>query len=195
MVTIRRYIGPEVLPFISDVAQLRIEVFAEFPYLYDGDLAYEENYLKAYAESPESLFVLVQDGADVVGVSTGIPLKHAEDAFRRPFQNIDIPVEDVFYFGESILRKPFRGHGMGTRFFEERERYAREKKYEWTAFCAVERDSAHPARPDDFQPLNAFWGRRGYLRRDDLQTELSWKEQGEETESAKPMTFWMRRLR
>jgi len=195
MVTIRRYIGPEVLPFISDVARLRIEVFAEFPYLYDGDLSYEEDYLSSYAESPESLFVLVQDGADVVGVSTGVPLMDAEEEFKLPFQKTGIPIEDVFYFGESVLRKPFRGHGMGTRFFEERERYAREKKFEWTAFCAVDRELSHPARPDDFQSLDAFWGRRGYTRRNDLQTEFSWKEHGEESESIKPMTFWIRRLR
>jgi hypothetical protein len=37
---------------VQDLAQLRITVFREFPYLYDGDLAYEQNYLRTYLDCP-----------------------------------------------------------------------------------------------------------------------------------------------
>ncbi len=38
---------------LPDVARLRIEVFRAWPYLYDGDLAYEEAYLRPYRDSPQ----------------------------------------------------------------------------------------------------------------------------------------------
>ena len=41
--------GADVRPFISDLARLRIQVFAEFPYLYAGELGYEEAYLQHLA--------------------------------------------------------------------------------------------------------------------------------------------------
>lgn len=196
MVSIRRYAGAQVLPFLKDLAALRIEVFREYPYLYDGNLSYEEGYLETYARAKDSVFVIVHDAESVVGASTGVPMVEETAPFKAPFLTQGWNPETIFYFGESLLLKPFRGHGMGVRFFEERERFARERGgFEWTAFCAVERPDDHPQRPDGYYPLNAFWGRRGYTQRPELVTEFSWKEVGEDQESPKKMVFWTRPLR
>jgi hypothetical protein len=42
--------GRDVLAHLPDIARLRIEVFREYPYLYDGDRAYEERYLRDLCE-------------------------------------------------------------------------------------------------------------------------------------------------
>ncbi len=47
---------------IDDIARLRIAVFREWPYLYDGDLDYERQYLGRYAQSPGSVCVAAYDG-------------------------------------------------------------------------------------------------------------------------------------
>ena len=46
--TIRRFNGndPELRPFLKDLARLRMEVFHDFPYLYDGTAEYEEKSLE-----------------------------------------------------------------------------------------------------------------------------------------------------
>ena len=59
--------GAGILPFIDDLARLRIGVFRAFPYLYEGSLDYERGYLATYARSTESLFVLALDG-ETIGV-------------------------------------------------------------------------------------------------------------------------------
>ena len=51
------YTGNSIKEIIPDLAKLRIEVFHEFPYLYEGNLAYEENYLSMYVESESSVCV------------------------------------------------------------------------------------------------------------------------------------------
>lgn len=186
--------GPGILPYIEDLAQLRIQVFREFPYLYDGSLAYEREYLGTYAESPHSLFVLALDGQRVVGMSTGVPLADETDAFRRPFVEAALDPARIFYFGESVLLPEYRGQGVGVRFFEAREAYARQLGFAVCAFCAVERPADHPRRPADYQPLHAFWTRRGYRHQPALRTEFHWKDLDEAQESAKAMSFWLKEL-
>lgn len=188
--------GDAVTPYIADLARLRIAVFRAFPYLYEGSEDYEASYLATYAKSPESLFVLALDGDRIVGASTGVPMTDASDEFKAPFIDAGIEPQTVFYFGESVLMDSYRGRGLGVRFFEEREAYARRLgRFDWCAFCAVERPADHPLRPAGYVPLDAFWGKRGYEKRADLRTMLSWQDIGEGEETEKPMTFWLKPAR
>ncbi len=192
---IRLLQGADIAPHIDDLARLRLTVFREFPYLYDGTLAYEARYLATYGESPESLFVLALDGERVVGASTGLPMADETEAFQRPFREQGWDPQRIFYFGESVLQAEYRGTGLGVRFFAEREAYARRLgRFAHCAFCAVERPADHPRRPPGYQPLNEFWVRRGYRHHPELRTEFHWRDLDEEAESAKPMTFWLKEL-
>nr|WP_314085013.1 GNAT family N-acetyltransferase [uncultured Shinella sp.] len=188
--------GKAVTPYIADLAGLRTIVFRAFPYLYEGSEDYEASYLATYAQSSESLFVLAFDGETIVGASTGVPMPDASDVFRAPFVAAGIDPEKVFYFGESVLLSSYRGRGLGVRFFEEREAYARRlSRFDWCAFCAVERPSDHPLRPADYVPLDTFWGKRGYEHRAELNTRLAWQDIGEADETEKPMSFWLKPAR
>jgi GNAT superfamily N-acetyltransferase len=194
-VIVRRVAGPGIGPWLDAVARLRIAVFRDWPYLYDGDFAYEQDYLRAYARSPDSVFVLVLDGDAVVGASTGLPLADDTVEFQRPFLDAGRRVDDVFYFGESVLLPQYRGQGLGHRFFDEREAHARSLgRFAWTGFCAVDRDPADPRRPAGHRGNEAFWTKRGYARQPGLTVRLAWQELGESTPSEKPLTFWLRAL-
>jgi hypothetical protein len=47
--------GAEIHPYILDLARLRIEVFKDYPYLYQGDMEYEMDYVRrfGYEKHPE----------------------------------------------------------------------------------------------------------------------------------------------
>ena len=186
--------GAEIAPHLDDIARLRIGVFRDWPYLYDGDAAYEAQYLQTYLDSPRSIVVLALDGARVVGASTGLPMSDEADAFRLPLQRAGIDVTRVFYCGESVLLPAYRGRGLGHRFFDEREAHARRLGgVDVTAFCAVDRVADDPRRPDGHRDNHAFWRKRGYTRRDDLQARLPWREVGR-GEVEHTLTFWLRSL-
>ncbi len=192
-IVIKPVCGPDIAPYIDDLAALRIRVFRDFPYLYDGTPDYERKYIQTYARSPRSLFVLALDGARVVGVSTGIPMRDETDEFKAPFLAHGYDPEQVFYFGESVLLADYRGHGLGVRFFEEREAYARTLSgVRWTAFCAVERPADHPLRPADYVPLDVFWTKRGYRKVPALQSVYRWKDIDQAVESDHVMTYWLK---
>jgi GNAT superfamily N-acetyltransferase len=116
------------------------------------------------------------------------------DEITAPFRTRGDDLSRVFYFGESVLSRAYRGRGIGVRFFDEREAQARSCAATTTAFCAVVRSGDHPARPNGYEPLDAFWGKRGYAPQAGLICHLSWKEIGASAESPKPMQFWMKRL-
>ena len=194
-VTLTTCRGPEVAPYLDAVAKLRIAVFREYPYLYDGDAAYERGYLATYARSPESLFVLARAGGAIVGASTGVPLADEVEAFRAPFRSAGIDPSRVFYFGESVLLPEYRGRGLGHRFFDEREAYARSlDRFDWTAFCAVVRAPDDPRRPPEYRPLDGFWMQRGYARHGALTAKLDWREPGSAEPVDHHLAFWLRSL-
>lgn len=194
-VRIERIPGPRLEPYLRELARLRIEVFRDFPYLYDGDLAYEEKYLETYLESPQAVVVLALDGTRPVGASTAIPMGHESEEFQRPFFRHDYDLARVFYCGESVLEKAYRGLGIGVRFFEEREAHASALGgFDCSCFCAVERPADHPLRPAEYVPLDRFWTRRGYQRHPDLWTTFRWKDIDRQQETEKKMVFWLKRL-
>lgn len=192
--TIGLFRGPQITPWLDDVARLRLSVFNAWPYLYEGDAAYERDYLAAYADSQDSLFVLAFVDGQVVGASTALPLADETPAFRKPFLDSSIPVDSVFYFGESVLLPEYRGRGIGHAFFDYREAHARAlARFQWTAFCAVDRDHGDPRRPVDHRSNDAFWHKRGYQRQTGMTMQLPWEEGGQ-GEVIHSLTFWLRNL-
>jgi GNAT superfamily N-acetyltransferase len=195
MLKLERWSGQALNQFIPDLARLRINVFREWPYLYDGDLAYEERYLKTYIEAPNSVIVLAFDNDNVVGASTGIPLISETEEVQAPFLKAGYDPNTIFYCGESVLMPEYRGQGAGVAFFDQREAHARDiGGFNYSCFCGVQRPVDHPRRPADYIPLDNFWRKRGYEKHDELNTTFSWKELDETEESPKPMTFWMKAL-
>ena len=192
-VSVRPLTGAEVAAALDDLARLRIAVFAAYPYLYDGDAAYEADYLREFAAVPDAVMVAAFDGAHVVGAATASPMAAQRAQFQAPFAARGLDVARLFYFGESVLLPQYRGHGVGHAFFDHRETRAREFGANAACFPAVIRPDDHPARPAGYQPLDAFWRKRGYAPMPGFVTELAWKEHGEAEESPKPMQYWLRR--
>jgi GNAT superfamily N-acetyltransferase len=186
--------GEAVAPAIPDLARLRMTVFRDFPYLYDGDLDYERKYLRKFADLPESTLVVARDGDAIVGASTALPMAKAEDDIAAPFRAQQLDPDHYYYFGESVLLSAYRGQGIGVAFFERREARARALGFRHATFCAVDRPTTHARRPKDYVPLDAFWTHRGYVKRPELVCTFEWKEVGAVDETAKTMTFWVKTL-
>ncbi len=187
--------GAEIAGLFDDLAPLRIAVFRDYPYLYEGTLDYEKAYLQTYADAPRAFLCAVYDAERMVGATTCIPLADETQEVQQPFLDAGYDLSKVFYFGESILLPAYRGRGIGHRFFDEREAHAAGfGTYTMTCFCAVQRPPNHPLQPLDYQSLDQFWGKRGYQKVPDLQSLFSWPDVGEKDSTAKPMTYWVRQL-
>lgn len=194
-IRIERLEGDALRERLPELARLRIEVFRDFPYLYEGSEAYEQRYLQTYAANPRSIIVGAFDGPTLVGAATALPMAGEPPNVTEPLARAGYDIERLFYFGESVLRKAYRGHGIGLAFFQEREAHARSfGTYTHAVFCGVIRPPDHPRRPKDYVPLDAFWQRRGYRKLKGVTCTFSWRDLDETSDSAKPMQFWIKEL-
>lgn len=191
--TTRILTGDALAAALPDVARLRMAVFRDWPYLYDGDADYEEDYLQAY-QSPGAVVVATLDGARIVGAATGAPMAdHAVD-FAAAFEDRPEHLSDIFYCAESVLLPEYRGQGIGHAFFDARESHARGLGLRHSAFCSVIRPADHPARPADYRPLDGFWRKRGYAPLAGVTARFSWKDLDCTAETEKQLQFWMKPL-
>ncbi|MFN8304183.1 MAG: GNAT family N-acetyltransferase [Saprospiraceae bacterium] len=187
--------GKHFSEVFDDLAALRITVFREYPYLYEGTTDYEKSYLKTYADAERSFLFAVYDSGRMIGATTCIPLENETAEVQEPFQKAGYSLDEVFYFGESLLLPEYRGLGLGHRFFDEREAHAASfGTFRYTCFCAVARPDDHPLRPKDYRPLDEFWTKRGYRKEPGLQSLFDWPDLGETESTAKPMLYWLRAL-
>ncbi|WP_040616869.1 GNAT family N-acetyltransferase [Roseibium sp. TrichSKD4] len=193
-IEIRVLTGSDLVKNLPKLAELRINVFKDWPYLYEGSLEYEEKYLARYAKTDGAVIVGAFDDGDLVGAATGEPLDKEVIQFRKPFEDLGFSPSRIFYLAESVLDSKYRGRGIGHRFFDEREAHAKRLGYSQTAFCSVVRSLDHPAQPADYRPLDPFWKKRGYDVVDGLIVHFPWQDVGDQQETEKPMQVWMRDL-
>jgi GNAT superfamily N-acetyltransferase len=184
--------GQKLSEHLEAMAQLRITVFNEWPYLYEGSLDYEKKYLQTYIKSNHSFVLLALDGKMVIGATTAILAADEEEAFQAAFMQQGLDPQTVCYFGESILLPEYRGLGIGKEFMKRRLNFARSLPgVKYASFCAVVRPDNHPSRPPSYKPLNSFWQQMGFHSVNGMQTEYTWLDKGDKIETKKIMQFWM----
>lgn len=187
--------GNEARAFVNELAELRLKVFWDFPYLYEGTVEYEKKYLETYFKAKNSFILLIKDQQQIVGATTGIVASEEEESFRLPFERAGFNPKEVFYFGESVLLSSYRGRGLGKIFFQEREAFARSLGFVRTlSFCGVVRDEHHPLKPSDYRPLNEFWKSQGFQPQLSMTTTYEWLDRGNNLVTPKTMQYWIKNI-
>jgi GNAT superfamily N-acetyltransferase len=184
-----------MLPYLPALSRLRIAVFRDWPYLYDGTLNVERTYMSAFARSPNSGLAVAFDGEQAVGCSSCLPLAEEDENVVAPFKARGLDPARFFYFGESVLLPAYRGQGIGVAFFQGREAHARAvSDCDFAAFCAVQRPADHPRRPPGAVPLDAFWRKRGFFPYPDLACTMRWKQVDGPDKVQNTLSFWLKSL-
>lgn len=187
--------GTALQAALPDLARLRIVVFRDWPYLYDGTLEYEQKYLATFAAAPGAVCIAAYDGELMVGASTAAPMIEHADEFGEPFRRSGYDIKNIFYCGESVLLRSHRGYGLGHAFFDGREGHAEKLGgFTHSTFCRVIRPDDHPLKPADYVPLDGFWTKRGYAPVEGLIATYDWKDVDQANETEHQMQFWMKAL-
>lgn len=192
-VELRALSGAELEAVLDDLARLRLTVFRSYPYLYDGDLAYEKRYLQTYRDSPGAILIAAFDGPDLIGAATGTPMEDHADDFAAALAGHDLDLSRIFYCAESVLLPEYRGRGLGHAFFDQREAHARALGRDISVFCSVLRPDDHALRPVDYRPLDGFWRARGYEPLEGAIARFRWKDLGQPGETEHQLQVWIRR--
>jgi len=188
------YSGPALLPYLPEIARLRITIFREFPYLYKGSEDVETKYLQAYAEAPDACVFVIRDRETIIGAVTGVPLNREPASFTAPFAGSLFSPDAIYYLGELLFLPGYRGQGLGSRLMKEFEDHARSLgRYHHMAGATIVRPEDHPLRPSDYHPIDSFLTNAGLIKHPELHVTLPWPDlDGNVTENT--MVFWIKEL-
>lgn len=187
-------VGQAVIPYLLEIARLRITIFREYPYLYKGTEDIETKYLQAYAETSDGCVFVIRDGETVIGAVTGVPLSGEPAAFTAPFADGPYPLATIYYLGEILFLPGYRGQGLGTQLLKEFEDHVRSLgRYRYLACATIVRPEDHPLRPSAYHPIDGLLIRAGLIKHPELHVTLPWPDlDGAITDNV--MEFWMKEL-
>ena len=195
-ISYKSLIGAEISAWIIPLAELRIKVFRDWPYLYSGTIEHEKIYLNRYEKVEKSFVILALDGANVIGASSCIWLPEESDQeIKKTFKERNFNLNDVVYFGESILLSEYRGLGIGSKFMEAREEFAKRVCHaKFAAFCSVIRPEDHPLKPKNYRSLENFWKRRNFIKQENMFCKMTWNDIDQSFDTEKQLQFWIKSL-
>lgn len=175
VMTIIELSGERVLGYLDQLAGLRLSIFQEYPYLYDGRLEDERRYLGGYADHGQVL--LAVDSGRVVGAITGMPLVEESELLVEPFRAAGLAPERGYYIGELLFLQRWRHRGWGSRLLARLEELIRlQGDYSYCCFVTVIRPPDHPLQPVGFVPIESFCQHQGYRRLNNTMAQLAWRE-------------------
>lgn len=192
---VRSFTGHHLKTYIHSIAKLRAEIFKEYPYFQEPNIAQQIEYIKNAASHKESIAVLIFDNTTLVGASVGLPLIGESQHIHHAFLERQLNISNYYFFSASLLLKPYRGRGIGHHFFDVRESHVlHHKKFTQICFCVPLTSETQPEQPDDYLMLDDFWRKRGYVHHPDMKCQLPWSPVTEPLPKEKTMTFWIKDL-
>ena len=195
-VSLKVFKGNEITPYVSDITQLSLQIYREYPYLYEGT---EEEYLpfiQRYSESNDGIASILFDDKKLIGVCIGMPLNEMRDNYLGNFSSITKEeLDSLYYLGEFLLLKQYRSQGNGKQMYTSFENEVIKKSlYKTLCFCKIQEFLEHPSQPDNYFSMNNFWKQSEYVAREDLSFNVDWVNVNETTLSPHQLYFWFKPL-
>lgn len=191
--------GSAIKDYLTEVATMRINHFKDFPYLYQGSMQYEEEYLKGLANNKTAILITISVKDKIIAMITALPLVSDYDILEKApanFAEFDCKKEDLYYIGEVIVEKQYRGQKLAKKLIKLVEEHAFNKGYQGICFLTVARAEQHPQRPENYQDFKLIASHLGYTETN-LFTNFSWPTiQPDLTvlDQENPMVFWIKKL-
>lgn len=188
--------GPEIKDEINFIAQQRIDIFKEYPYLYEGNFETEIAYLMWFVEQRDSCAAIAYKDNNPVGFITGISFVAFENHFKGSkdiFIKASLDPSAYYYFCEVIVKPEHRRNSIAKRLFALLEAHAKSQGYR--AGCFVnESHEDHPLKPADYKDLTSLFHALGYTKTN-LSIMFKWQtlaQNGKIEELEHILTYWLK---
>ena len=192
--SIRAFSGQEARKYFNDIAQIRLSLFSQYPYLYKGTLEDERNYLEIYFQSPDAVILLVFDNEKVVGFSNSIPLTQESEEMKTPFKKQGLNLKEYLYVGEVMVYPDYQHKGIARKFFEFHEHKARTQGYSKVVFMTVNRPENHTFKPTDYRSLEPIWRHFGYEIVPGLVIDFEWTQIDTNIATQNCLAIWQKNI-
>jgi len=198
-ITIEILIGKNASEYIEYVSHLRINIFKEYPYLYQGDLEYEKKYVADYTLHNQAMIAIAKIDGLIAGISTGIPVisdsKIAQDV-KEIFTKQKTEAEKYYYYGEIMILPEFRGKGLATKLYSAQDKIIKEWGFEHACILTVIRENDHPLKPKCYNSPNSLWKHLGFFQTG-YKTNLHWQtiqSDGNSNDASNTLELWSKKI-
>lgn len=170
--------GVETAPYIRSLAEMRLEEFSRFPYLYVGTMEDELSYVQNYPSTPQGVIVVAFEGETIAGLYSGLPMNtpvsFLED-WSAKLTEAGLDVTNYFYLGELIIKPAFRKMGLGSQLMWRLQQEAEAMGFLGLMGITAIRAKDHPLRPQDYFDTDTVWGKFG-LEKSDIVFSGKWPQ-------------------
>jgi hypothetical protein len=193
-ITLIALTGKEAKEYLPQIANIRINMFKEFPYLYKGSLEDEKIYLDTYFNSKDTIILLAFDKQRLIAFSNSIPLEQEMDEIKQPFIKNNIDIKKYLYIGEMMIYPEHRNKNLFNIMYKFHEDNAK-SIYSNIVFMSVTRSRNHPSKPRNYRPLDILWKHNGYQELNKIKINLSWKQIDTNKLEENKLSVWSKKLK
>lgn len=158
----------DLKPYLPFIAEQRINVYREYPYLYEGKLIEEIEYLEWFSRLKDSAVVIAFYNDEPVGFIAATALTAFDEHFKGScdlFRAAGLPYQNYYYFSDAIVMPEHRHKSLLTHMAQAIEEHAQILGY--TAGCFVcESHQKHVLKPNDYKELDSIFKKQGYTKTD-----------------------------
>ena len=190
--------GPDLESILPFMAQQRIELFREYPYLYEGNLKEEMSYLDWFAKLRHTAVAVAYHDQQPVGFVSGTSFKDFDTHFKGScdvFQKANLKPEEYYYFAEGMVVPEHRGNSLSLNLYALIESYA--KKVGYKAGCIVdESHDKHPLKPSDYYSPEAVFKTAKYIQ-SPLRIKFNWATRqvdGPAQDQEHELRYWLKKF-
>ena len=113
------------------------------------------------------------------------------------FDAAGYPAQSVYYYGEILVHPDYRGRGIASAFYQQREAHARALGYQTVCFAAIVKPDNDPQRPTDYFYPGPLWQRLGFQAFPKLTMTYDWptrQSDGSTLTQSHTLAFWIKPL-
>ena len=185
-------VGGQIAEMIPTIAQLRITSFKGYPYLYNGTLESEYEYLETYKNNEHALVVYGDDPRK--GLMQGAPLTAIFPSATPIFEAAQLNPEYFYYCEEIIL--PLDKMTLILQMFAAVEDQAKKWGYKNVCLITHKGQENHSLKPDNYQSVEPLFEKIGFIK-----THLSMQDtystfcqDGSVQQREHEFVFWIKKL-
>lgn len=186
----------DIAPYLPFMAQMRVKEYAEYPYLYDGDMQEELQYVQWFSTLKHSAMAIAFYNDEPVGFIAGTALTSFDEHFKGScdlFSSAGFDPETYYYFSDAIVMPEHRNKLLLNEMAQAVEEHAQILGY--TAGCFVcESHASHLLKPKEYKELDPLFKRQGYAKTD-MVISYSWltrQADGTTKVQTHAMNYWIK---